>query len=406
VTVQEVLSAFWQLPVALHALHGPQPAAGAVQQTLSVQVRPAAHCPSPAHIAPAGFLPQMLPTHVLGETQSVLSAHVWLQALLEALHKNGPHELVEPPTLQLPAPSQVFASVTDDMPAGHEGPWHCVPATHFWHAPLPSHLPSLPQLDAAETPQVPLGSVALTATGEHVPIDAVSVHDTQGPLHTALQQTFCAEHTRPVWHSAEPAHVPPGGLRPHEPLEPHVAFGAQSAFDLHAELQTFVPQPKGKQDFAAGVAHVPAPSHVEPAVKVIVPVGHVEPLQEVPAAYFWQAPATHLPFVPHEAPPWSTHSDFGSTVPVGTFVHVPSDVGRLHDLHEAAHVVTQHTPCAQTFDAHSVPAEQLAPGPLRPHELTLQTFGEMQFVFTVQDEKHFEPLHANGAHGSDDGATH
>jgi hypothetical protein len=81
-------------------------------------------------------------------------------------------------------------------------------------------------------------------------------------------------------------------------------------------------------------------------------------------------------------------------VPVGTFVQVPSDVGRLHDLQEAAHVVTQHTPCAQTFDAHSVPVEQLAPGPLRPHELTLQTLGETQFVDTVHDEKHFVPLHA------------
>jgi hypothetical protein len=178
-----------------------------------------------------------------------------------------------------------------------------VPEGNFWHPPLPSHLPSLPQLDAVETPQVLLGSMALTATGAHVPIDAGSVHDTQGPLHTALQQTFWAEHTSPVWHSAVAMHVPPGGLRPHDPLAPHVAFGAQSAFDLHAELQTFVPQPKGKQDFAAGVAHVPAPSHVDPAVKLIVPEGHVEPLQAVPAAYFWQAPAAHLPFVPHEAPP-------------------------------------------------------------------------------------------------------
>lgn len=189
---------FWQLPVASHALHAPQPAAGAVQQKLSVQVRPAAHCSVEAQVAPAGFLPQTLPTHVLGATQSVLDAQVWLQALFGALHKNGPHELDEPPTLQFPAPSQVFASVTVAVFAGHDGPWHCVPATHFWHAPLPSHLPLFPQLDDAATPQVPLGSVALTATGEHVPIEAGSVHDTQGPLHAALQQTFCAEHTRPA----------------------------------------------------------------------------------------------------------------------------------------------------------------------------------------------------------------
>jgi hypothetical protein len=68
-------------------------------------------------------------------------------------------------------------------------------------------------------------------------------------------------------------------------------------------LQTFVPQPNGKHDFAAGVVHVPAPSHVDPAVKLIVPAGHVEPLHAVPAAYFWQAPASQRPFVPHDVPP-------------------------------------------------------------------------------------------------------
>jgi hypothetical protein len=43
VTMQETPSAFWQLPVPLHALHAPQPVAGAVQQKPSVQDRPAAH---------------------------------------------------------------------------------------------------------------------------------------------------------------------------------------------------------------------------------------------------------------------------------------------------------------------------------------------------------------------------
>ena len=81
-------------------------------------------------------------------------------------------------------------------------------------------------------------------------------------------------------------------------------------------------------------------------------------------------------------------------MPVATFVHVPSDPCRLHDLHEALQVVVQQTPCAHTFDAHSVPAEQLAPGPLSPHELTLQTLGETQFIDTVHDEKHFVPLQA------------
>ncbi len=38
-----VVSAFWQLPVALHALHAPQPVAGALQQKPSVHDRPVTH---------------------------------------------------------------------------------------------------------------------------------------------------------------------------------------------------------------------------------------------------------------------------------------------------------------------------------------------------------------------------
>jgi hypothetical protein len=75
----------------------------------------------------------------LGATQSAFDAHVWLQALLPPLQRNVPHELVVPPTLQLPLPSQVFAIVTVDVLAGHDGGTHCVPAEYFWHAPLPSH---------------------------------------------------------------------------------------------------------------------------------------------------------------------------------------------------------------------------------------------------------------------------
>ena len=185
-----------------------------------------------------------------------------------------------------------------------------------------------------------------------------------------------------------------------------VALGAQSAFDLHVPLHAFVPQANGKQSFTAGVVQAPAPLQVDCAVKFSVPTGHVEPLQDVPIPYFWHAPATQRPFVPHEAAPWSTQMAFGSIVLVGTFVHVPSEVGRLHDLHEALQVVTQQTPCAHTVEAHSVPAEQLAPGPLRPHELLMQVLGGEQFAETVHDGKHLVPLHAKGAHGVDPGATH
>lgn len=120
--MQGVFSAFWQVPVALHALHAPQLAAE--QHTLSVQNKPGPHWSVVAHVAPGAFLPHKLPTHVLGETQSLFDAQVSLHLLLEPLHMKGLHEFVVPPMLQLPAPSQVFSSVTDDAPAGHDGPWH------------------------------------------------------------------------------------------------------------------------------------------------------------------------------------------------------------------------------------------------------------------------------------------
>jgi hypothetical protein len=64
VVVHEVLSAFWQLPFAPQAWQVGQPLL--VQQTLSVQNSPDVHSSGVWHDAPGGFLPQVLPTQVLG----------------------------------------------------------------------------------------------------------------------------------------------------------------------------------------------------------------------------------------------------------------------------------------------------------------------------------------------------
>jgi hypothetical protein len=58
------------------------------------------------------------------------------------------------------------------------------------------------------------------------------------------------------------------------------------------------PHSNGKHELAAGVTQAPLPLHVDPGVKVVVPAGQVESAHAVPIAYFWQAPAWHLPFVP------------------------------------------------------------------------------------------------------------
>jgi hypothetical protein len=236
-TTQGMLSAFWQLPVALHALHAPH--ALLVQQKWSVQERPAAHSSLDAHVAPGGFLPQVFPTHVFGATQSLFPVHALRQSVLPP-HTNGEHACGPPPWLQLPAPSQVLPSVCVDVPAGHDAGAHDVPAGHLRQAPAPLHLPSLRQVEASLTPHLPLGSLAPAATGEHVPGVPVSVHETHGPSHTALQHTFCAEHTSPEAHWLVAEHAPPFGCSPHEPSM-QVAFGAQSALALHVPLQAAAP---------------------------------------------------------------------------------------------------------------------------------------------------------------------
>ena len=175
-----------------------------------------------------------------------------------------------------------MASVPDDAPAAHVGAKHWVPACHLWQAPLPSHVPSLPQVDAAVTPHWPLGSAAFSATGEHDPRVMLSVHETQGPSHRALQQTPCFEQTRPDAHWLFAEQGPPFGSSPHEPLM-QVALGAQSAFAVQVDLQAAAPQANGKHMIDVGVTHLPPPSQLDWLVEMIVPAGQVGSLHFVPA---------------------------------------------------------------------------------------------------------------------------
>jgi hypothetical protein len=106
----------------------------------------------------------------------------------------------------------------------------------------------------------------------------------------------------------------------------------------------------GKQETGAGVLQLPAPSQVPPAVKVPPGIGQWAPAQAVPCWYFWQAPAWHLPSVPHDDAPWSAQTAAGSGWPVGTAVQRPSEPARAHDTQEPAQAVAQQIPCAHCPD--------------------------------------------------------
>jgi hypothetical protein len=152
---------------------------------------------------------------------------------------------------------------------------------------------------------------------------------------------------------------------------------------------------------------VPAPSHADAGVNAVEPAGQVASPQGAPWAYFWQAPASHIPFVPHVPGACTAQVPDGSGAPVATFVHWPMALGSAHDLQAPVQAVAQQTPCAQTPEMHSVSSEQKAPLPFFPHELcALHVLGAAQSAFEPQVVKQRAPLQPKGAHGSDVAGAH
>jgi hypothetical protein len=255
---------------------------------------------------------------------------------------------------------------------------------------LPSQKPVVPQLAAPAFVQALVGSTPPAATGAQVPALAASAHDRQVPVQAVRQQTPCAQ--KALAHSLPSAHAAPGDLRPHEPFV-HTAGGSQSPSAAQLALQAEAPHRNGKQDVAAGVTHSPAPSHVEPGVNVVPPTGQVASPQGVPCANFWQAPAAHMPLVPHVEAALATQLFAGSGAPVATSPQVPIAPASAHDLQAPAQAVEQQTPWAQKPEVHSVASEQKAPTAFVPHELDWQTFGGMHWPSVVHEPKQRAPLH-------------
>jgi len=78
------------------------------------------------------------------------------------------------PGAQLPAPSQRPAVIcVDPVQVGDE---HAVPLTYFRHPPLPSHVPSAPQVAAPLSAHWPSGS-APAGTGLHTPSLPATAHE-------------------------------------------------------------------------------------------------------------------------------------------------------------------------------------------------------------------------------------
>jgi hypothetical protein len=144
------------------------------------------HWEAIVHEAPGGSLPQLLFMQMLGVAQSALVAQSIRQELLVA-QRNGSHIDVDAGRHR-PAPSQVRAEVI--VEPVQVAVAQVVPADHCRQAPLPSQVPSLPQVDLSEAAHwlAGLGAVPL-AIGVQVPIVAVRLQAWQVPPQATLQQT-------------------------------------------------------------------------------------------------------------------------------------------------------------------------------------------------------------------------
>jgi hypothetical protein len=103
--------------------------------------------------------------------------------------------------------------------------------------PVPSHAPSVPQLEAPWSAQWASGSCP-AGTVEQVPLVPVSAQDMQVAVQAVWQQTPCAQ--IPLRQSGPAAHAAPSGSFPQLPL-PHTLPLEQSALVAQVVRQLVAP---------------------------------------------------------------------------------------------------------------------------------------------------------------------
>jgi len=260
------------LPATLHARH--RPVHEASQHTPSTQ-NPDAHSPAAAQVAPVDFLgTQPVPLQKAPKAQSALVAQAVRHA--PAPHANGSHD-VSDAARQVPAPSHTWAPVSV-LPLHMVGA-QLVPDGYRRHDPVPSHVPSVPQVGAPTSLQWFSGSWPV-GTFTHDPAEPDSAHDLHVWSQSVAQQTPCAQ--KPESQSDGAAHATPTGFLPQLPFT-HIAVPRHSLVSPHAWRQSpFVPHRYGEHDCDMPATQVPFPSQREASTRVN-PVGaHVCGRQIVP----------------------------------------------------------------------------------------------------------------------------
>jgi hypothetical protein len=178
-----------QVPSEVGIAHDVQFAVQVVaQQTLCAQW-PELHMASAVHVEPVERRPQLFVVvlQVFGDAQSVVAPHIVLQTFAVVSHAYGVQS-DELTVLQTPVPSQVRDGVK--VEPAQLCAAQTVPEAYRRHLPLPSQLPSVPQVAAVASAHAARGSVP-AAMLVQVPRVPVSAHEAQVPEQVEAQQTPC-----------------------------------------------------------------------------------------------------------------------------------------------------------------------------------------------------------------------
>ena len=222
---------------------------------------------------PVGRFAHAPATHTLGAAQSASAVHDVLQTLAPQTYV--PHEEVVV-VWHVPVPLQVRGGVY--VEPAQLSATQTVPLAYRRHAPPPSHVPSVPQVEDPLSAHWPSGS-SPAGTSTHVPAVAAMPQDRQLPVQAVRQQVPCSQ--KPLEHSAAAVHVAPLGRLPQ--LPPVQTLGATQSPSVAqvARQVPAVPHLYAPQLPAVDVPHAPAPSQLRAGVKVVplhVDAAHVVPI--------------------------------------------------------------------------------------------------------------------------------
>jgi hypothetical protein len=155
---------------------------------------------------------------------------------------------------QVPAPSQVRAGV--NVVPEQVDATQVIPMACSRQPPLPSQVPSVPQLAAPMSAHWPSGS-APAGTALQVPTVPASAHERQVPAQAVAQQTPSSQ--KPELHSAAAVQAMPIGFLPQLPLTQELG-ALQSALDVQVPRQAALgPQTYGSQVLGVAARQLPLP---------------------------------------------------------------------------------------------------------------------------------------------------